>query len=76
LDISGIHINDLSPLLHLHHLEELNLERAEIQNLEVLTQSCFPELKRMTIGNDMPPEQIEALRKQLPGCDIEVKIVR
>ena len=69
LDLSNNLIQDLSPLAALKALETLDLHGNQISSLEPLTR--MSQLKKVDLsGNPLEAEQIEELRRALPGCEI------
>ena len=70
LDLSFNRIRSVSPLTALSSLEVLDLRGNQIDSLKPLMQ--MSQLKKLKLGgNPLTPEQIDELRRALPGCEIE-----
>jgi len=61
-------IKDLKPLEGLTALEDLDLSKTELASLHrALVQSAA---KAILVGAKVPPKEIEALKKAVPGAEV------
>jgi hypothetical protein len=66
---------DLTPLVQLTNLRWLGLSRCEIRDLAPI--AGLPNLKELLLdGTDVTEEQVAALQKALPNCEINVRSTR
>ena len=65
----------LATLAQLKSLEDLALEEARLTLPAILRLKALPNLKNLTLKNclDVPPEDIEKFRKELPGVVLQWK---
>lgn len=72
IDLSGEKLTNAEPLSRCKSLQELNLSSTGLNDIDwILSNDNFKGLEMLDIsGNDIPPEQIAALKNYMNDCSI------
>lgn len=71
LGLSANNISDISALRGLSNLESLDLSANRLTDISVLSGLTNLKKLELTFNSKLTQEQVDALRAQLPGCEIE-----
>jgi len=70
LELVATKVTDITPLANLHNLKELDLMRTPVSDLTALTGLLNLESLNVE-GTESTKEQVEAVQKALPNCQIK-----
>ena len=71
LDLEGTKVHNLSLLASCAKLKWLNLKGTNVTDLSSLAKCT--KLQRLELSESVPGKEIEALKKKLPKCRVEIK---
>ena len=70
LSLSETKVDDITPLANLKHLRWLDLRGTRVSDITPLDELEQLESLNLT-GTRVPKDQVDALRRRLPGCEVE-----